>query len=382
MMFCLALEDVEALYFGPSFLTADPMGPLLDEDEDEEEALSPSSFLEGKAPASPPLSFFASSSSPLSSASPPPSPHPTHPSLFLETKPSGDTLSFPWLGASELLHAPAGADKGTDDAFAGMDWMSEKIDLSELDLESLIGSCSEDSPSSPEELLASLDPQMDLDLDAFDTSLPILPALPLELPLSEEVKEEVVLKSEPPSPAYTLELGSEVDVLDVLSAPSITSTLLPSPPPSTQIVVVHALLTLPEQPIKSSPPSSDCESDSGIDSPPSPPVSPLSSSSRTKPYSKPEPASPSSVKPPRVKSVSGVPKVEKKLKKMEQNKTAATRYRQKKRVEQDLLNDECEELLRKNGELEERAGAISREIQYLKDLMEEVRKRRSKSKAQ
>ncbi|KAK5873330.1 hypothetical protein PBY51_018379 [Eleginops maclovinus] len=356
MMFCLALEDVEALYFGPSFLTADPMGPLLDEDEDEEEALSPSSFLEGKAPASPPLSFFASSSSPLSSASPPPSPHPTHPSLFLETKPSGDTLSFPWLGASELLHAPAGADKGTDDAFAGMDWMSEKIDLSELDLESLIGSCSEDSPSSPEELLASLDPQMDLDLDAFDTSLPILPALPLELPLSEEVKEEVVLKSEPPSPAYTLELGSEWWCMPSSLSPSSQSKALLHPATA-----------------RATPASTP---------PPRLPSPPLSSSSRTKPYSKPEPASPSSVKPPRVKSVSGVPKVEKKLKKMEQNKTAATRYRQKKRVEQDLLNDECEELLRKNGELEERAGAISREIQYLKDLMEEVRKRRSKSKAQ
>ncbi|KAL3066251.1 hypothetical protein OYC64_016245 [Pagothenia borchgrevinki] len=76
----LALEDVEALYLGPSFLTADPMGPLLD-DEDEE-ALSPSCSLEGKAPASPPLSFSFSSSS-----SPPP---PSHASLFLGTKASED----------------------------------------------------------------------------------------------------------------------------------------------------------------------------------------------------------------------------------------------------------------------------------------------------
>ncbi|KAG7999337.1 hypothetical protein GBF38_000135 [Nibea albiflora] len=113
----LALEDVEALYFGPSFLTADRMGPLLDQDE--EEALSPSSSLEGKAPASPPLSFssYASSpspcqtlsSSPFSSASPPPSPPPA--SSFLGTKAGVDSLSFPWLGASDLLNVQVGADR-------------------------------------------------------------------------------------------------------------------------------------------------------------------------------------------------------------------------------------------------------------------------------
>ncbi|XP_034004103.1 cyclic AMP-dependent transcription factor ATF-4 isoform X2 [Trematomus bernacchii] len=395
MTLCLALEDVEALYLGPSFLTADPMGPLLD-DEDEE-ALSPSCSLEGKAPASPPLSFSFSSSS-----SPPP---PSHASLFLGTKASEDPL--PWL-----LHAPTGAEHCNDDAFAGMDWMSEKIDLSDLDLESLIG-----SDDSPEELLASLDPHMDLDLDAFHSSLPLpplpldlpplpldlpplplglpplplglpplplgLPPLPLDLPLEED--KEVVLKSEPPSPAFTLELGSEVDVLDVLSSPVV----LPSPPPSGHMLVVNAL---PDQPIKTSPPSSDCESDSGIesftDSPPrllsSPPTPTLPSSSRTKPYSKkPEPSSSSSSSISiKMKSVSGAPKVvEKKLKKMEQNKTAATRYRQKKRVEQDLVSEECEELMKKNEALEERAEAISREINYLKELMEEVRRRRNKSKA-
>ncbi|KAE8300517.1 Cyclic AMP-dependent transcription factor ATF-4 [Larimichthys crocea] len=177
----LALEDVEALYLGPSFLMADRMGPLLDQDE--EEALSPSSSLEGKAPASPPLSFssYASSpspcqtlsSSPFSSASPPPSPPPPA-SSFLGTKAGVDSLSLPWLGASDLLNVQVGADDGkADDAFAGMDWMSEKIDLSEFDLDSLIGSCSSDeSPSSPEDLLASLDSHMDLDLDSFDTTIP------------------------------------------------------------------------------------------------------------------------------------------------------------------------------------------------------------------
>lgn len=445
----LALEDVEALYLGPSFLMADPMGPLLDQDE--EEALSPSSSLEEKAPASPPLSFSSSyassrspyqtlSSSPLSSASPPQSPPPDHPSYFLGTKATADSSSsFPWLSASDLLNSHTGADDCKEDAFAGMDWMSEKIDLSELDLDSLIGSCSSDeSPSSPEDLLASLDPHMDLELDTFDSaipsphslelalSLPSIPPLPLEVPLAAEAEakkmeaapvQEIVLKSEPPSPlpsptplspTYTLELGSEVDVLDAeKTIPSLTATIIPAPSGSFQttspivlslstsgpFVVVLAnkdkpsFISLPDQSVKTPPPS-DSDSDSGIESvassPPHGPSSPstpspTAGSSRTKPYSKPEPDATSSpsAKAPRVKSVSGAPKVvEKKLKKMEQNKTAATRYRQKKRVEQELLNTECEELEKRNHELMEKAESISREIQYLKDLMEEVRKHR------
>ncbi|XP_071374067.1 cyclic AMP-dependent transcription factor ATF-4 isoform X2 [Centroberyx affinis] len=449
----LALEDVGALFLGPSFLMADPMGPLLDQDE--EEALSPSSSLEGRAPASPPLSFssYASSpspyqslsSSPLSSSSPPPSPPPpTYPS-FLGTKAGADALSLPWLGASDLLDAHVGADDGKEDAFSGMDWMSEKIDLSDFDLDSLIGSCASDEPpSSPEDLLASLESHMDLDLDPFNAPIPAphdvlglplpdLPSLPLELPLPEaaEVKmseatpvPEVVVKSEPPSPApspspsspaYTLELGSEVDVLDVdKTASTLTATVIPDPSGSIQTAIpivlspsVHFVMVLtpkdevplaavPIPAVKTSPPSSDCESDSGIESvadspprlpspPPTPSASPSAGSSRTKPYSKPEPApsSPSTPKASKVKSVSGAPKVvEKKLKKMEQNKTAATRYRQKKRVEHEVLNTECTELEKRNRELAEKAESISREIQYLKDLMEEVRNakhRRSKT---
>ncbi|XP_029358173.1 cyclic AMP-dependent transcription factor ATF-4 isoform X2 [Echeneis naucrates] len=441
----LALEDVEALCLGPSFLMADPMGPLLDQDE--EEALSPSSSLEGKAPASPPLSFssYATSlspyqtlsSSPLSSASPPPSPPPTHSSLFLGTKAGVDSLSLPWLGANDLFDTHVGADHGNDDAFAGMEWMSEKTDLNEFDWDSLIGSCSsDDSPSSPEELIASLDSHMELDLESFNTTIPSptedlglslasITCPPLQLPLAgaAEVKktkmvphQEVVMKSEPlspvPSPAspqsYTLELGSEVDVLDAEKmVMSVTAAIIPdlsgnieTTAPivgsisTSHIVVVFTneeeppLVSVPSPSIKTSPPSSDCEDDSGIESvagsparlpTPPPTPSPAAGSSRTKPYSKPEPTTASSpaAKVSKVKSVSGAPKVvEKKLKKMEQNKTAATRYRQKKRVEQDQLNSECEELEKRNRELTEKAESISREIQYLKDLMEEVRKHR------
>ncbi|XP_056136284.1 cyclic AMP-dependent transcription factor ATF-4 [Lampris incognitus] len=448
----LVLEDVGDLFLGPSFMMADPMGPLLDQDE--EEALSPSSSLERKAAASPSLSFssYATSpspyqslsSSPLSSSSPPPSP-PTYP--FVGTKAETYSTPFSWLGAGDLLRTPDGADD-KDDAFSGMDWMVEKIDLNDLDLDSLIGSCaSDESPSSPEELLASLDSHMDLDLDSFDAAIPTqhtvleldlplpdLPPLPLELSSSRETEVKLLevacdgdtmVKSEPSSPtpspcpsvspsspASTLELGSEVDVQEADKAiPSVTATVVPDPSghiqttapivlslsPSTHLVVVLApkdeptFVPLPSPTVSASPPSSACDSDSGFESaagspphlsssPPSPsastsPLSASAGSSRTKPYSKPEPVSPSpSPKASRVKSVSGTPKVvEKKLKKMEQNKTAATRYRQKKRVEQEVLNSECSELEKRNHELAERAESISREIKYLKDLMEEVR---------
>lgn len=298
-----------------------------------------------------------------------------------------------------------------------MEWMSEKIGLSEFDLDSL---------GSPEDLLSSLNSSMEVELESFDTAIPTLqdlhmglslPAghiLPQEIGASKAkqtektVLEEPVLKSEPPSPVpfprspspvYLPEVEHEVDVLEAENIiTSVTATIIPDGPlapsrlpASGHIVVVLSnqneppLVSLPEQSIKSSPPSSDCESDSGIESIGSSPTcspshssAPTAGSSRTKPYSKLEPTlSSPTAKAPRVKSVSGAPKVvEKKLKKMEQNKTAATRYRQKKRVEQEQLSTELQGLEQRNRELAEKAESISREIQYLKDLMEEVRKHR------
>lgn len=298
----------------------------------------------------------------------------------------------------------------TGDAFSGMDWMTEKIDLSDFDLDSLIGSCDLDEPpSSPEELLASLESQMDLDLVPFPSaSTPVpeeldLPPLPLDLPLESEIHPEPVsveIKSEPvspapapPSPAFTLELGSEVDIsvselertVPKASADSQTPSIVLSLSPAHIVVVLT-----PKEELSVFNSSSD-QSDSGIESlsgspprVPSPSPSPKpAGASRTKPYSKPDPDAAVEVGG-KVKAVSGTTKtVDKKLKKMEQNKTAATRYRQKKRVEQEKLNDECAELEQKNRGLAEKADSISREIQYLKDLIEEVRsaKNRKKSKA-
>ena len=66
--------------------------------------------------------------------------------------------------------------------------------------------------------------------------------------------------------------------------------------------------------------------------------------------------------------------VEKKERKKEQNRTAALRYRQKKRGEQCTVEEECEGLQTRNTELKDKVDSISREIKYLKNLMAEVYK--------
>lgn len=91
----LAMGDVGALPLGPSFLTADPLGPLLDEDEE---------YLGGT---SPPLSFSsADSPTSLLSLSPPPSPP-----AALGCKLGDELLPLPWLcdsGVLDVSTSPAG----------------------------------------------------------------------------------------------------------------------------------------------------------------------------------------------------------------------------------------------------------------------------------
>nr|XP_023652594.1 cyclic AMP-dependent transcription factor ATF-4-like [Paramormyrops kingsleyae] len=384
--------------WGGLYQTVDPLGSLLDEDED--------SLAEGvSSPFSSSPSYthtIPASPSPIVS---PPSPHLS----LLGDKVESDLLSLPWL-SDELLDATISPDARREDAFSGMDWMAEKIDLSEFDLDSLVGSCDADEvPTSPESLTSSLEPHMDLDPQPepspFSTSI----AEEVDVSLSEDlsfpsaVPEKMEVNIEPPSPvpspslppsspSFTLDLGSEVDVSESEKMVPVDSTPVPklilsfSPSlvlllsPGEKLPAIHSMATV----------TPDDHSDSGISSVAEslqhePCLSPLGhavGSSRTKPYS---PSSkPAAVSTGKVKSAStrtGPKVVEKKLKKMEQNKTAATRYRQKKRTEQEALVAECTELETRNRELEEKAESISKEIHYLKDLMEEVRNaknRRSK----
>lgn len=316
--------------------------------------------------------------------------------------------------------------------------MAERVDLSEFDLDSLIGSCSpaEESPSSARDLLSSLDCSMELDSHPLPSlSTPVLPSFP-DAPLSSphtlptvcsdvsvitvdesescvnvdeapspppsipEPQEELEIKSEPASldpstpsvdspssPAYTLDLGSEVDVSESEVKPAVAA-VVPQVPrlvlslsptrivlvlaPKHEIGITTTLVTTNSEVIHSSPPAS-----------------PPQRSSRSRPYPDPryKASSTSDTTSVKIKSVRGasgaervslkVPK-DKKTKKMEQNKTAATRYRQKKRVEQEELLEEHAVLERKNMELTEKAESMAREIEYLKELMEEVRMTRIK----
>ncbi|KAK3908602.1 Activating transcription factor of chaperone [Frankliniella fusca] len=67
------------------------------------------------------------------------------------------------------------------------------------------------------------------------------------------------------------------------------------------------------------------------------------------------------------------PNVEdKRMRKKEQNKNAATRYRMKKKAEVEEILGEENELKRRNDELQDKVKDLSQEIRYLKNLMRDV----------
>jgi len=65
---------------------------------------------------------------------------------------------------------------------------------------------------------------------------------------------------------------------------------------------------------------------------------------------------------------------DRKLKKKEQNKTAALRYRNKKREEKGVVYTEVEELEHRNEKLQARADDLTKEINYLKSLLDEIKR--------
>jgi len=67
-------------------------------------------------------------------------------------------------------------------------------------------------------------------------------------------------------------------------------------------------------------------------------------------------------------------RVDRRSKKKEQNKTAALRYRNKKREQKGVVYSEVEELEQKNAGLQARADDLTREINYLKGLLDEIKK--------
>ena len=92
----------------------------------------------------------------------------------------------------------------------------------------------------------------------------------------------------------------------------------------------------------------DCTSSSSDSGYEDPDWAPITSKSRTRPY-------------PSVE--------ERKARKKEQNKNAATRYRQKKKQEIEVILSEERELQDKNESLKAEVEEVQREIKYLKSLM-------------
>ncbi|KAF3700444.1 Cyclic AMP-dependent transcription factor ATF-4 [Channa argus] len=433
------LDDMEALLCGPSSPMADAAGAPFFHSDQKEQQEGGGFSLEGDA--SPGSPFTSSSMS--SSSSPPPfySPPPSPPAVLLHGDKAGteSDLSLPLLDHhGQLRCSQMISDYSKEDMLGDLDWMAERVDLSEFDLDSLIGSCSptEESPNSAEDLLSSLDCPMELEsLPVPSLSTPVPPSLPAASPpiatppplptvcsdayiinvdetyvdgqeapspplCVPEPQEELEIKSEPASlepsspsvespssPAYTLDLGSEVDVSESEVSP-VVATVVPHVPrlvlslSPTRIVLVLA----PKDEIGITTTTVTTKSEI-VHSPP--PASPPQRSSRSRPYPEPKHKANTSSDTPsvQVKSLRGAGEDDrvylkaprdKKTKKMEQNKTAATRYRQKKRAEQEALSSEYVLLERKNLELTEKAESMAREIEYLKELMDEVHTARMK----
>ncbi|XP_044877336.1 cyclic AMP-dependent transcription factor ATF-4-like, partial [Mauremys mutica] len=175
-----------------------------------------------------------------------------------------------------------------------------------------------------------------------------------------------------PDHSFSLDLGSEVDVLEGDRKPEATTFVVVVPKLEKE-EEAHSddsgICMSPESYLGTPQHSPTTSVESLTDSQFA--TDPICESVRPKPYDHPAEKIMSA-------KVKGEKRADKKLKKMEQNKTAATRYRQKKRAEQEALSGECRELEQKNEALKEKADSLSKEIQYLKDLIEEVRKAKSK----
>nr|CAD7605294.1 unnamed protein product [Timema genevievae] len=142
--------------------------------------------------------------------------------------------------------------------------------------------------------------------------------------------------------------------------------------------------TTDSEPTTSSSPSSfaDSESDNSF-APPSPSTSSNSSFGSTEEDPEWAPPSPGPVKVTGggrkrggAKPYSRGAPEEKKLRKKEQNKNAATRYRQKKRAEVEVIVSEEKGLEDINKELTANVSELQREIKYLKNLMRDAFRRR------
>ena len=266
--------------------------------------------------------------------------------------------------------------------------MLEKMDLKEFDFDALLSI--DDLETMPDELLAMLDDTCDLFTPLVQETnkeppqiVNLVGHLPESLTKADQVAPYTFLQPLSLSPgvlsstqdhSFSLELGSEVDISEGDRKPDSTAygTMIPqcvkeedtpSDNDSGICMSPESYLGFPQH----SPSTSRGSPNVSLPSPGVP-----CGSNRPKPYDPPG----DKIVVPKVKGE----KLDKKLKKMEQNETAATTYCQKKWAEQEALTGECKELEKKNEALKGKADSLAKEIQYLKDLIEEVRKARGKKR--
>ncbi|NWX44648.1 ATF4 factor, partial [Steatornis caripensis] len=296
-------------------------------------------------------------------------------------------VSSNWLAVDSLGNT---IDSSQEDAFSGMEWMVEKMDLKEFDFDALLGMEHLEATVSPDELMATLEDTCDL---LFNPTIqefhnkepPLITDLIAHLPESpigaDPMAPLASLWSFPLSPgsltstpdhSFSLELGSEVDVLEgerKQEGPTFVVVITKSEKEEENHSDDSGICMSPDSYLGTPQhsPTNSIGSPNGNQFP----TDASCGSVQSKPYDHP-------AEKVVLAKVKGEKKIDKKLKKMEQNKTAATRYRQKKRAEQEALSGECRELEQKNQALKEKADSLSKEIQYLKDLIEEVRKAKGK----
>ncbi|KAF1474696.1 Cyclic AMP-dependent transcription factor ATF-4, partial [Pygoscelis antarcticus] len=296
-------------------------------------------------------------------------------------------VSSNWLAVDSLGNT---IDSSQEDAFSGMEWMVEKMDLKEFDFDALLGMEHLEATVSPDELMATLEDTCDL---LFNPTIqefhnkepPLITDLITHLPESPTGADPMApltsLWSFPLSPgsltstpdhSFSLELGSEVDVLEgerKQEGPTFVVVITKSEKEEENHSDDSGICMSPDSYLGT--PQHSPTNSVGSPNDNQFPTDANCGSVRSRPYDHPAEKVVSA-------KMKGEKKIDKKLKKMEQNKTAATRYRQKKRAEQEALSGECRELEQKNQALKEKADSLSKEIQYLKDLIEEVRKAKGK----
>lgn len=311
------------------------------------------------------------------------------------------------LGLQDLLKGSPTQDL-PDPFTASSAWFDTKTDLLDLltGVETQPVPVPQPTPSPPPRVPSPtmtsqvLLPQQDANLQSIEAIQTMLLA-----DLSEEVTAPVVSQVDssnfmvynpesPPQPEYV-----DMDILDELNQACLEEVLAYAPDPNTASLMDDPVLSPVsaadvESILSSSPPSpsqdttlselfSSFTSTSGSDvidnqeivevlSTSVGPQRPVREKARSTPYSVTATTS--------CTSSHGRAKGDRKQRKKEQNRTAALRYREKKRGEQDHVQKEADELEAKNKVLRDKVDSLSREIKYLKDLMAEVHEARSKNK--